>query len=579
MALEQEHGVHSGMRSGATPGGADTRMPAVAGDTESAGTTPSRAVSVLSRVMARTSRTPLRFAWALAYWGLVRILTITLRWGHPERSVYLAGGFGRAEVLYGISDLDLVTLTPTRPGARGSERETAGARMRRTLSRLRLPDDVVHFAAMEDEAVGAAARATTYTYGLDRDPRPALYHGPDALWLSGTRLLHGPGLSGPGGDWRRVAGPERRPPTGAIARNRRPLIAWLTMQSLWRFAFSACLWPGPRAPYLCVKLVAEALRAIDWLEGGALIRGRVGPLLRFSEEDSPRGEAARRALELYELLPRSPEPPLQQALADFASLCDELGSAIDGIAFERGSQQVALRRGELALANRSEGSLLPLADWRSLCYWFPPDEALLLIDGDPSRPEDIRGAAGRDDGQRCPTLRHGDLLVQPTREIHRRGLLRAAQCRASDPISFALLAGAQEATFPLMPGWSIEDWARRATAEHSAWLGDRARHLRDEPGFTLAKLFGAARAALLRESVHRGSPELPLTVSAIAEVLAEARPEAGAQIDEALARYRAWRVAGEPVLRGDNAAIAAAVRSLPAYDGSRPLRVSSAPGR
>lgn len=551
----------------------------MAGDREQVGMKPSRVVGVLSRVMARTSRTPLRFAWALAYWGLVRVLTVTLRWGHPERSVYLAGGFGRGEVLYGVSDLDMIAVTPTRAGARGSEREPAGDRMRRTLSRMGLPDDVVHFAAMEDEAVRAAAHATTYTYGLDRDQPPALYHGRDALWLSGTRLLHGPGLSGAGADWRRVAGPERRPPVGAVARTRRPLIAWLAMQSLWRFAFYACLWPGPRAPYLCVKLSAEALRALDWLEGGVPIQGRIGPLLRFSVEDSPRGEAAVRALDWYAALPRSPEPPLEGALMDFASLCEELGSAIDAIAFERGSQQVALRRGDLALADGSGADLLPLTDWRSLCYWFPPDEGLLLIDGDPANPKEIRGAAARDDGQRCPTLRRGGLLVQPTREIHQRGLLRAAQCRASDPISFALLDGAQEAAFPLLPGWSIEDWARRATAEHTAWLGDRERHLRDEPGFNLAKLFGAARAALLLESVQRGSPELPLTVSAIAEVLTEARPEAAPQIDEALARYRFWRVAGEPFPRGDNAAIAATVRSLPAYDESRSLRVSSAPGR
>ena len=45
------------------------------------------------------------------------------------------------------------------------------------------------------------------------------------------------------------------------------------------------------------------------------------------------------------------------------------------------------------------------------------------------------------------------------------------QCEVTDPVSFALARGALVANFPNVPGFSIQDTARRALAEHAAWLG------------------------------------------------------------------------------------------------------------
>lgn len=533
---------------------------------------------LLQRLVLRTGRSPLRLLWSFAYRALERSIAFLLRLHYPERTVYVAGGFASREPVYGVSDLDLIVVTPTRADASGREREAVAARWTALRKRLRIRDGPLHVVAIEQAGLAAAAAGTAFTHGLGRrQERPdALYHGSETIWRTGgAGLLHGPGMAGPGGAWRRIAGPERRPSGEPIDPQTRPLIAWLSVQSWWRLAFDACLNPDrPHVPYLCVKLISEPLRALLWLRrGGEPLRGRVAPL-RLALHSFPRfEEPARRALELHQILPRSPSPPLEQTLADFALLSSEVGGAVGEIAFEGGAEEVSLLgagRDELVLPGPLEAPRLPLADWRALCYWFPPDEALLPVEGNPGRPTDLARAARLDDGHRCPALRQGDLIVEPTDKGHPRGRLRSAQCRASDPVSFALLSGEETAAFPAIPGWSIEDWAQRATAEHGAWLARSDEPPADDPGFILAKLFGATRAALLLESVRAGAPELPLTAVASANALVAAFPGAGAAVEEAIAHLRAWRRDQAPVPGSVTGALRAHVRSLPAYRSAAP---------
>jgi hypothetical protein len=126
--------------------------------------------------------------------------------------------------------------------------------------------------------------------------------------------------------------------------------------------------------------------------------------------------------------------------------------------------------------------------------------------GSPGDPASLRAAALRQDGGAYAALRDGALLVLPS-PVRERNRLRAVQCAASDPVTFALLEGRGQAIYPRTDGWSIEHVARRAVAEHRARLAT--------PLLDAVTLLGAARAALLWESVRRGAPALAVTATAV----------------------------------------------------------------
>jgi hypothetical protein len=78
----------------------------------------------------------------------------------------------------------------------------------------------------------------------------------------------------------------------------------------------------------------------------------------------------------------------------------------------------------------------------------------------------------------------------------------------------------------------------------------------------------AARAALVRESVERGAPRLPLTVAAVTEELAERRPRLRATIQDAHDAYRAGREGDDRLHPATVQAFASLVRSLDEYGGA-----------
>jgi hypothetical protein len=88
-------------------------------------------------------------------------------------------------------------------------------------------------------------------------------------------------------------------------------------------------------------------------------------------------------------------------------------------------------------------------------------------------------------------------------------------------VSFA--HGDDVASFPDLPGWSAHDVARRAVAEHRAWL-EAPPH--DPDGRALGRLATAARAARFLQSIEGGEPALPLTVAAALAPLDEAARQA-----------------------------------------------------
>jgi hypothetical protein len=206
-------------------------------------------------------------------------------------------------------------------------------------------------------------------------------------------------------------------------------------------------------------------------------------------------------------------------------------------------------------------SLLPLVDWRALAMPPPPDEVFALVPGDPSDPATVRLAALRMSAGRYAAFRPDGLLLFPARVS---ALLRTIQCAATDPVSFAVVERSAVAEFPEVAGWSARDWARRAVAEHRAWLESRVEGPGDRVQ-ELGKTLTAARAALFRASLDDGEPELALSLAAVAERLAAHDTGARAVAEEAVDAYRAARRGGVPVAARTFDELAETVRRLPAY--------------
>jgi hypothetical protein len=201
------------------------------------------------------------------------------------------------------------------------------------------------------------------------------------------------------------------------------------------------------------------------------------------------------------------------------------------------------------------------------------DLTFRIVPGDPSDPAAVAAAARRPGSY--DALRRDELLVFPTASIWQRGLLRAVQCPLTDPVSFAVADGRSRASFPRVRGWSVEDLARRAVAEHRAWLRGESAHRSvrlwlDQPpargersAHALATLLSAARAALLLETVQQGEPALALTAAGIAQLLAERGDEEGRVAAESVEAY-------ERAVTGGAAPPARVVERLDALVGALP---------
>lgn len=178
-------------------------------------------------------------------------------------------------------------------------------------------------------------------------------------------------------------------------------------------------------------------------------------------------------------------------------------------------------------------------------------ETLIRYSGDPGDASAVRAAAAGESPGRYPALTAGELLLLASTERWPPGPLRALNCPASDPVSFALLRGVGEARFPAARGWSVSSLAERAVAEHR-------RRLEMEP--RAAGLLAAARAAVLWESLRSGTPVLAVTPAAAAGMLGDLRP---------------WvREAAAACARGDPSPAAltdlrSAVAGLASYGGTR----------
>ncbi|MBV9311399.1 MAG: hypothetical protein JOZ73_11230 [Solirubrobacterales bacterium] len=542
-------------------------------------TTRSRALIALHRFVLRTADGPLRRLWVAIYRASALLLSRYVAGRRREPAVYLRGSAFERDFVPGLSDVDTAIVLPDAegcPGAAGERARRRWDRLARALPVLRLIlDGPMVFEQRELEAL---VDTTAFTYGLDREPPPigtrAAYFGAhsNADWM---RSLERPGLAGLD-EWRLVRGPERRPLAAAADPNALLAQAWLELVYLWRWTFPLCLEPGrPGAAAFCVKLISEPTRIWLLLAHGENPPGQQGVLARALRLVPEEEEALRLALELRQSLDTSPPAPLADALRILVRMSGRIERRIADTLRGHGTTEVRLggfSGGELLMPDQSHTSgprALPLVDWRALSCPLLPDESFALADGDVADPRSLAEAAMVSEAGTYSALLDGDLLLLPAAPWW-RSRLRALKARFSDPVSFAVLEGKGVAVYPNVRGWSIRDSARRAVAEHAAWLrGEPGRWAIDtgthRQAGELGLLLTAARAGLVHESSIESEPLVPLTVTGAMEELTSRRSLAAGLAQDVLASYRDY--VGEYTQPSPRvvAALRRAVERLPAY--------------
>jgi hypothetical protein len=471
-----------------------------------------RLVPHVRRFVIATGDGPLRRVWVLVYALVARAGAAYLTRGEPDASVYARSTYRTDEFLPGLSDVDLAIVV-------GGDAEPVRRRWGRLDGKLPLVRTVLDWPRMVAASeLRDLSGESVFTYGLDpggdaRADRAAYRSGGV---MDAMRMLERPGLYGDIAAWRLLRGPDRRSPAPVRDAQATRLAAWSELVYTWRLVFRACLEPpGPLATLLSVKLLAEPARIWLWLVHGERADTRAETLRlalrRLPEEE----DAFRRALVLERALGREHPGALAALLPAVVRLSTRVASEIARQIADEGATEVRLVGASpfrLVGAEPHPPGALPLCDWRALAYPPPPDESFVPTPGDASDLATLVALTRAQRGRSYAALRAEGVLVLPApQEPLERARQRAIKCAASDPVSFALADGSAAARFPEVAGWAARDTARRAVAEHRAWLRG--------PADDLGLLLTSVRAARFLESVERGEPELQLTIADTAEAI------------------------------------------------------------
>lgn len=450
--------------------------------------------------MRATGRGPLRLVWLALYGAASGSLTWALRLCAPGSTIFARGSWGERRLAFGYSDLDLVAVAPGAAGA---------ARMRRCLDRalsalplMRKAVDVAVTTRAEIECASAA---------------PFVCPATPAREKTGASLPRGLGISffGQLRPWRHLAGP-RLNLYGPISETHRLQWAWAEAQFRWKHLLRSLLGEqdSRQAAHLASGAVVGLAQVALWAETG-------------EERFDPRAAAAlapahRAALETA--LRRSeggPGAPPLEALPAMAALTHVLSDRID--------RSAGIGSRLRLIGGAESGQESPLLDWRSLV--FPAaDETMRAT---PGRLSDaaLLAQEAAEDGRRRAAIVDGRLLLLPIRpgspadRFAAQGwVMRSVESAVSDPVAWALARGDATAVFSRIPGWSLEDWSRRAVAELRLRLEEK-RFEAAGPERRNARLMAATRAAALAESLDAGQPELLVSDRAVRRWAEERRPE------------------------------------------------------
>jgi hypothetical protein len=551
----------------------------------------------LQPLVLRSGRGPLWRVWAVAHWlaiALVGAWVAPPTLGH-EVDVYLKGGFGLGQPIYGVSDIDMIIVLAHDPGRPAAQRAAAARRWRRLCAVLPPLIKLFQLWIYEDTELRELQDNTYLTFGLRAAgggaAAPAAFLGSRPPH-DDMRLLDHPGLYGVGGDWRGLRAP-RRPVHPVSDPAARTILAWLELRFVWGHAFNTAVRPNvASAAYTCQKLVAEPARIWLWLCHAEQLFDREAVLSRALDVLPEEEAALRFAVELGRNLARAPEPPLTDVLPFLVRMSTRIAEYLSHATGVAGMTEVELvwgdehellvdpadRRRIVVLAESAEEPrLVPLADWRACAIPAPLDEALAIVPGEPSNPARVAELARANGAGAFAVLSTGRLLIAPVEAVGERGRLRGIECATSDPVSHALMRGQAKASFPRVDGWSAGDWSARAVAEQRAhlelggaasglppWVSVSADHCVTE----VSALFSAARAALFADSLKTQRPELLVTAAAVAERLADCRPGARTAVDWAYGELAAARLRRQAVDPGAVSALRRAVEQLPALRGT-----------
>jgi hypothetical protein len=542
---------------------------------------------VARRLMLRTAEGRFRVVWRALYAALISGTAGALRAASAE-AVYVRGSFARGEPIYGLSDVDLIAIVG---GDRADARRLRSA-VRRFYERVPTARHVVDVTVLAADELAEMCFSPFVTHAWDPQrrtarPRARFYGDHSHRERFGPRADTSLRLYGPLRRWQLVAGRDvAGVPDSPDAY--RWLWSWLDLQFFWKHAFRTCANPSsPQAAYFCTKMVAEPARMWLWLSRGAQPTNRSTEVLEEALRLMPEEERVLQlALSLRRSLPSSVDPPLDAALAWLWRMSARFGDRLAAEVRSAGATTVRLVGGgdELVPAPRGTDAMvsllgreaaptpMPLLDWRALVVPNLPDEAFVVLRGDPADPRRVAAAALADAGSLHPALRGDNLLLLPSARqgVHplATATFRAIQCPATDPVSFALLAGRRAAEFPNLPGWNAGECAERAVLEHAAWL-EREQSREPSRQRQLGMVLSAARAALFSESFASGQPELALTVAATVERLGACDEGARHVAEAALDHYQRSRATGEEPPARVVSALGDAVRALPSYRGRR----------
>ncbi len=533
---------------------------------------PARAVRWL---MLRTGEGPLRPVWKLLYNALIRTAALVLRTGLPVETVYVRGSFAVGEPVYGFSDVDLVVVVerdPAQPGENGRRVRSRVRRAYQLVPSLRYVIEVTVFEEPELEDAVLAPFLANVATELDGLPRARHFGSDPTVRPDAGARLYGPLRP----RWRVVTGPDVLSAVPPSADAYRWLWAWADMQFNWKHVFRTCVNPDlPQTAHFYPKFVALPIRLLLWLERGELVLGEHLAVLERGLQLMPEEEEViRTALALRRDERHSPEVPLDKLLRWLLAMTGRIADDLAHAADVAGSTEVRLVPPEgdeplVAPAEREElgdfldrdQPILPLSDWRTVVLGGVPDESFAVISGDPGCVADLGRVARVAGNGPYPAFRRNGLLLLPNATSGLGGAgrcsFRSVQSRVTDPVSLAVADGCSRCQFANLPGWSVQDMASRAVAEHRAWL--HTQPIADAAP-EVGMLLSAVRVGLFAESVARGEPELPLTVGAAAKRL-------GGIPEEAWEGYREGRIYGKEPSTRWAAAFDAYVRRLPVYAG------------
>ena len=156
---------------------------------------------MIRRYIVRSAHGPLRPLWHACYATVLRAITLSLVLADRHASVYVAGSIGRGEPAFGLSDLDLLVITPADPAHPGKRRKRLAEHAHRIERLAPGPHrSSLEIGVCEPGELRRAVAATVFTR-----PTPGLLT--DAGWRIVAGLQERPGVGDPLGRWRKLAGP------------------------------------------------------------------------------------------------------------------------------------------------------------------------------------------------------------------------------------------------------------------------------------------------------------------------------------------------------------------------------------